>query len=80
MAFVEKNALKILFVWIVLLGCLYSTLSILRHNHFQSGGFDLGLYDQTVWLYSRFKTPYNTVKDRLALGDHLNLTLPLMAP
>jgi hypothetical protein len=41
MAFVEKNAFKILSIWAVILGSLYSALSILRHNHFQSGGFDL---------------------------------------
>lgn len=71
---------KLLIVWIVTLTLLYSTLSILRHHHFQSGGFDLGLFDQTIWKYSRLMKPYNTVKDRFILGDHLNLTLPLIAP
>lgn len=77
---IDRNALKILLVWIVLLSFLYATLSILRHDHFQSGGFDLGLYDQAVWQYSKFKIPYNTVKERFILGDHLTLTLPLLAP
>ncbi len=76
----NQRAKKLLIVWILLLSILYSTLSILRHNHFQSGGFDLGLYDQTIWKYSRFLKPYNTIKDRFILGDHLNLTLPLIAP
>lgn len=71
---------KLLIAWIIILSLLYSTLSILRHNHFQSGGFDLGLYDQAVWQYSRFLWPYNTIKDRFVLGDHLALTLPLIAP
>lgn len=66
--------------WIVLLSLLYSLLSILRHNHFQSGGFDLGLFDQATWQYSQFLYPYNTIKDRFILGDHLTLTLPLIAP
>lgn len=76
----EKNAVKFIIGWVIVLSLLYSTLSILRHNHFQSGGFDLGLFDQTVWQYSRFIWPYNTVKDRFILGDHLTLTLPLLAP
>ena len=71
---------KIVFVWIVVLSILYSTLSIVRHNHFQSGGFDLGIYDQAVWQYSRSQFPYNTIKERFILGDHLTLTLPLLAP
>ena len=76
----NRLALPGLIAWMLLLGLLYSTLSILRHNHFQSGGFDLGLYDQAVWQYSKFITPYNTVKERFILGDHLTLTLPMLAP
>ncbi len=71
---------KLLIGWIIILSILYATLSIVRHNHFQSGGFDLGLYDQSVWQYSRLEWPYNTVKERFILGDHLTLTLPLLAP
>ena len=72
--------LKLLIFWLLALSLLYSTLALLRHAHFQSGGFDLGLYDQTVWKYAHFLSPYNTIKDRFILGDHLNLTLPLIAP
>ena len=71
---------KVLIGWIILLSIAYSTLSIVRHNHFQSGGFDLGIYDQAVWQYAHFQWPYNTIKDRFILGDHLTLTLPLLAP
>jgi uncharacterized membrane protein len=80
MSIFSKNAYKLLLCWIILLSILYSTLSIVRHNHFESGGFDLGLYDQGVWQYSQFLYPYNTVKDRFILGDHLSLTLPLLSP
>ncbi|MBI4130052.1 DUF2079 domain-containing protein, partial [Candidatus Roizmanbacteria bacterium] len=59
---------------------LYSLLSLIRHSHFQSGAFDLGLYDQAVWHYSTFTYPFNTIKMRMILGDHLTLTLPLLAP
>lgn len=77
---INKNAFKILIAWVFILSLLYSTLSILRHNHFQSGGFDLGIYDQAAWQYSRFLNPFNTIKERHILGDHLTLTLPLLAP
>jgi uncharacterized membrane protein len=80
MGFVNKNAGKLIITWIFVLTILYSLLSILRHNHFQSGGFDLGVYDQAVWQYSRFMEPYNTIKERFILGDHFTLTLPLLAP
>lgn len=73
-------AYKVLCCWVVILFVLYSILSIIRHNHFQSGGFDLGIYDQAVWQYAHFQPPYNTIKQRFILGDHLTLTLPLLAP
>ncbi len=76
----QRLAFRFLIVWVVLLGILYSTLSLIRHNHFQSGGFDLGIYDQALWQYSRFLAPYSTIKERFILGDHLTLTLPLLAP
>lgn len=72
--------LKVFIGWIIVLSIAYSALSIVRQNHFQSGGFDLGIYDQAVWQYAHFQWPYNTVKDRFILGDHLTLTLPLLAP
>jgi len=69
-------------IWIVVLifAALYSTISIVRHSHFQSGAFDLGLYDQAIWQYSKFLFPFNTIKMRLILADHLTLNLPLLAP
>lgn len=76
-AWINRYSLKILLTWIIILSILYSLLSILRHNHFQSGGFDLGLYDQAAWQFSQFLTPYNTVKERFIFGDHLVLTLPV---
>jgi uncharacterized membrane protein len=71
---------RLLAVSAAVLAVAYSTLSIVRHTRFQSGGFDLGIYDQSVWLYSRFLWPYNTIKERFILGDHFTLTLPLLSP
>jgi uncharacterized membrane protein len=70
----------ILFFVVIIFAVLYSLLALVRHNAFQSGGFDLGIFDQAVWQYSRFQYPYNTVKERFILGDHLTLNLPLLSP
>ncbi|OGH37221.1 MAG: hypothetical protein A2905_05955 [Candidatus Levybacteria bacterium RIFCSPLOWO2_01_FULL_36_10] len=75
----DKIPLKLLIGWIVLLSILYSLLSVIRHNSFQSGAFDLGLYDQAAWQYANFLYPFNTIKERFILGDHLTLTLPLLS-
>lgn len=79
-SFFKKYSFKILLFWVIFLSTAYATLSVVRHNRFESGGFDLGLYDQAVWQYSQFLWPYNTIKDRFILGDHLTLTLPLLSP
>jgi uncharacterized membrane protein len=76
----EKIYNKLIYVWTTLLSTAYSLLAVLKHNHFQSGGFDLGIFDQAVWQYSHFLFPYNTIKEKFILGDHLTLTLPLLSP
>lgn len=78
--FFDRHGTKIVIAWITILTVLYSALSVVRHTRFESGGFDLGLYDQAVWQYANLLWPYNTIKDRFILGDHLTLTLPLLAP
>jgi len=62
---------------------LYCTLSIVRHSHFASYGFDLGINDQTVWRYSRFEPPISTIApfpDRSKLELHVELVYALIAP
>lgn len=63
---------------------LYSSLSILRHRHFSSSAFDLGIFDQVVWLYSRLESPYITMRANLlnehALGDHFHPILVSLVP
>lgn len=61
----------------------YSTLSIVRHVHYESYGFDLGINDQTVWRYSRFEAPLTTIDpypDRTKLATHVELVYALISP
>jgi uncharacterized membrane protein len=61
----------------------YSILGIVRHNHYQSFGYDLGINDQTVWKYSRLKVPVNTIapfSDRSKLAEHVELIFAVIAP
>ncbi|MDQ3099670.1 MAG: DUF2079 domain-containing protein [bacterium] len=59
---------------------LYITLALLRHYHFKTYGYDLAIYDQTVWLYSRFIYPFVTVEYKFALLNHFSPSLALFAP
>ncbi|MDP2638060.1 MAG: DUF2079 domain-containing protein [Candidatus Levybacteria bacterium] len=80
MNFFRKKTSILFFIGILFFAIAYSALSLLRHSHFQSGGFDLGIYDQSVWQYSNFLYPFSSIKEKLVLGDHLALTLPLISP
>lgn len=60
----------------------YTTLSIVKHNHFLSG-YDLAIIDQVIWKYSQFKAPISTVVsffDTPLYYDHVELIFILIAP
>jgi uncharacterized membrane protein len=41
---------------------LYGALSITRHVTYRSTAFDLGLFDQVVWHYSRLEAPASSLR------------------
>jgi len=69
-------------IWFLILfaGSLYSFFSISKHLRLQSFGFDLGIYDQLIWLVSRGQTLYSSVLDYHPWGDHLTPSLIFLAP
>jgi uncharacterized membrane protein len=59
----------------------YSTFSVLRHWQFGSLAYDLGIFDQAIWHYSRFELPETTIVGLPTfLGDHLHPILVLLVP
>lgn len=50
------------------------------HRGLGTSSYDVGLYDQGVWLLSRFKTPFVTLMGRNLMGDHASFVLVLVAP
>lgn len=82
--FNTKFLLKILpFIIFFAFFAAYSTLSIVRHNNYQSFGYDLGINDQTVWHYSRFEKPITTIDpypDKTKLYTHVELVYALVSP
>jgi uncharacterized membrane protein len=60
---------------------ILSALSLLRHDRYASYGFDLGIFDQTIWGYSNFEVLPNTIKGiPNLLGDHFHPILFSLAP
>lgn len=61
----------------------YATLSIVRHNNYQSFGYDLGINDQVIWNYSNFDLPYSTIHPfpgETKLQTHVEIVYGLIAP
>jgi hypothetical protein len=55
-------------------------LTWLTHARFGSFGFDLGIFDQGVWLLSRLRDPFVTIRGLPLFGDHASYILVLVAP
>ncbi|HEX8749195.1 MAG TPA: DUF2079 domain-containing protein [Pyrinomonadaceae bacterium] len=71
-------------LWLFVITCaaLYSALSVLRHQHFNSR-LDMAIFDQSIWHYSRFSAPICTVRLNATenlLGDHFHPILISLAP
>jgi len=58
----------------------FIVLGWMRHARFSTFGFDLGIYDQGVWLLSRLKDPFVTVRGLELFGHHVNPVLLAIAP
>lgn len=61
----------------------YSVLAIVRHEHYQSFGYDLGINDQVVWRYSHFQLPVTTMDPfptKTKLVEHVELVYALISP
>ncbi|NJL98958.1 MAG: DUF2079 domain-containing protein [Synechococcaceae cyanobacterium SM2_3_2] len=49
--------------------------SMTRHCLFHSGGYDLGIFDQAVYLLSQGERPFSTIRGIHILGDHAAIIL-----
>jgi len=59
---------------------LYATLSIYRFANFRAPGVDIAIFDQAVWLLSRFEGFTSTIRGMNIFGDHFAPILFMLAP
>jgi len=89
----EQSRLQRARVWswdhrhVLLLGWLcalwwatFYRLGALRHDRFWTFGFDLGIFDQAIWLLSRFETPFITIRGLDTWGHHGNVIFLAFVP
>jgi uncharacterized membrane protein len=57
-----------------------SWLQVDTHNGLGTFAYDVGLYDQGLWLLSRGEAPFVTLMGRNLFGDHASLILLFLVP
>lgn len=63
-----------------LAGIYFAALSVEAHRSLATSAYDFGLYDQGIWLLSRFHNPFVTLMGRNLFGDHTSFVLLLLVP
>jgi uncharacterized membrane protein len=59
---------------------LFTYWTVRNHDGFGTYAFDFGIYDQGLWLLSRFKAPFITIMGRNLFGDHTSFILLPLVP
>jgi uncharacterized membrane protein len=73
-------ALLLLGVFIATYVVVFGTLTWRQQSNFGTFGFDMGIYDQGIWLVSHFKEPFVTVRGLDYFGHHVNIITLLFVP
>jgi len=58
----------------------FSVRSLNIHHALGTSSYDSALYDQGMWLLSRFETPFSTLMGRNLFGDHTSFILLFLVP
>jgi uncharacterized membrane protein len=59
---------------------VFGTLTYQQQSNYGTYGFDMGIYDQAIWLLSRFKNPFVTIRGLDYFGHHVNIITLLFVP
>lgn len=65
---------------IAVAGFYFAALSVEMHRSLATSAYDFGLYDQGIWLLSRFHNPFVTLMGRNLFGDHTSFILIFLVP
>ena len=79
-AWLATNSLVLCFVAVLM--ALYSTLAIRHQITVQTGGYDLGIFEQAIRNYAALRPPIAVLKGQgfNLLGDHFHPILVTLAP
>ena len=64
----------------ILFVVVYGRLILDMHASYSTQAFDFGIFDQGLWLLSRFDDPFVTLRGLHLFGDHASLIMVALAP
>ena len=64
----------------LLFGLWMFGITWLRHRAWFSQNYDIGIFDQAMWLLSHLREPFVTVRVINVFGDHASFNLVVLAP
>ena len=76
----EFGARLVLILSMVFYAVYFGRMALDRFDAFQQPGFDLGIYDQGLWLLSRLQSPFVSIMGLNLFGDHSSYILLLLVP
>lgn len=74
----RREVVRLVVTMIVFAG-IYALTGILRHRDFGSS-VDLAIFNQAIWLLSRFEVPISSIKGYNIFGDHFHPVIALFVP
>jgi uncharacterized membrane protein len=76
----DVGPLAVVLALVVGYALYYGLWSIRKYDAFQAPAFDMGIFDQGVWLLSRFKEPFVTILGLNLFGDHVSFIMLAFVP
>lgn len=69
-------------LWSAVVFAVLAVFGIMRHQRYQTAGYDLGIFDQAMLHYSHLKAPYVALKGPHynLLGDHFHPIVAVLTP
>jgi uncharacterized membrane protein len=76
----QRRPAAVLGLLVVAYVAVFGWLTWRQHANFGTFGYDMGLYDQGIWLLSQFKDPFVTIRGLDFFQHHVNLITVLFVP
>lgn len=77
---IDRRAARIVWAVSMVFALWMLFLLVSLHRRYGTQTFDMAIFDQGVWLLSRFKEPFVTIRGLNLFADHASYVLVLLAP